>query len=358
MPPAREPMTEEHVAFLDVYNAAKRDDPKALRGLIDGGANLDVAYSNGNTPLIWAARMGHKQAVKLLLEHGADINARNAFGCTALHEAAEHGRADEVRLLVEHGVERGVQATRSDGTGGNTPLMLAARNGQVGAAAALVEQRSEEPLDLEQRDSEGNTALMWAILCGQIKVVRLLQAKKASVENVDKKGVSVFGMAARMGQEVILKALLEEVVSPTSTLPLGAAPPNPEQLAAAQEENLAKANKLLGMTDENGNTALMWAVRAAGAMPTSKRPTMPGTPPESRSRGGKKDGKKGAQAAAHPPRKCSWLPRHPPARFACLRLRLLTCGTPLRTAGGPSNAVRSRPPSLALPTPLAISIRC
>ena len=357
MPPGREPMTEEHVAFLDVYNAAKRDDPKALRGLIDGGANLDVAYSNGNTPLIWAARMGHKQAVKLLLEHGADINARNAFGCTALHEAAEHGRADEVRLLVEHGVERGVQATRSDGTGGNTPLMLAARNGQVGAAAALVEQRSEEeePLDLEQRDSEGYTALMWAILCGQIKVVRLLQAKKASVENVDKKGVSVFGMAARMGQEVILKTLVEEVVSPTSTLPLGAAPPNPEQLAAQQEENLVKANKLLGMRDESGNTALMWAVRAAGAMPTSKRPTMPGTPPESRSRGGKKDGKKGAQAAAHPPCQRSWLPARairlsptPAAdvRNACARsCRSVERGT-------------ISPPCSFTPHALAISIRC
>lgn len=252
---AEREMTPEHQEFLDVYTAARRGDKKEIAELKDDGADIDVRFTNGNTPLIWAARMGLKDAVNMLLGSGANIEAKNEFGSTALSEAAEQGRDDVVRALIDAGAVRTTQDQMR-----NTPLMLAARNGMVDAAAAIVDQRKvqgaegleEEPmLDLEQKDMEGYTALMWAVLSGHIKVVRLLQSRGASIEETNNGGVSIFAMAARMGQDTILKALLEEVVTAMS--------------AEQADANIQRANRLLSARDKKGNTALMWAVGAAGS---------------------------------------------------------------------------------------------
>ena len=252
-------LTAEHAEFLDVYTAARRGDTKELGELKAGGADIDVRFTNGNTPLMWAARMGLKDAVALLLENGADVEAKNNFGGTALSEAAEQGREEVVTALVDAGASRTTENQMR-----NTPLMLAARNGMLGAAAAIVYQRKvqgaegveEEPMvDLEQKDTEGYTALMWAVLSGHIKVVRLLTGKGASIDNTNANGVTVFAMAARMGQDAILKALLEVVVTAMT----------PEEL----EANIQIANQLLGIRDKKQNTALMWAVSAASSASSS-----------------------------------------------------------------------------------------
>ena len=47
-----------------------------------GGADIDIRFTNGNTPLMWAARMGLKDAVNMLLENGADLEAKNNYGST------------------------------------------------------------------------------------------------------------------------------------------------------------------------------------------------------------------------------------------------------------------------------------
>jgi ankyrin repeat protein len=252
-------MSADQQEFLDVYTAARRVDEKEMDALMEGGADVNIRFTNSNTPLIWAARMGLKDAVNMLLSKSADMEAKNGFGSTALSEAAEQGRDDVVRALIDAGANRTTQDQRN-----NTPLMLAARNGMSEAAAAIVEQRKiqgpdgpeDEPMmDLEQQDTEGNTALMWAVLSGHIKVVRLLTGKGASIDNTNANGVTVFAMAARMGQDAILKALLEVVVTAMT----------PEEL----EANIQIANQLLGIRDKKQNTALMWAVSAASSASSS-----------------------------------------------------------------------------------------
>lgn len=248
----------DHKEFLDIYTAARRGDAKELGLLMEGGADIDIRFTNANTPLIWACRMGLKDAAIMLLEAGADLEAKNEFGSTALGEAAEQGRQEVVAALIDAGANKLTQDQRH-----NTPLMLAARNGMVEAVGAILEQAKVQSevegegevdgpmMDLEQHDTEGYTAVMWAVLSGHIKAVRLLTAKGASIENVNANGVTVFGMAARMGQDAILKALLEVVVTAMT----------PEEL----EVNILRANKLLGITDKKQCSVLMWAVRAASA---------------------------------------------------------------------------------------------
>ena len=70
------------------------------------GCALD-AQSNagrGYTPLHWAARNGHTRAVRALLELGADASLRNEAGHTALRFTEAYGKDETARLLRDrHG---------------------------------------------------------------------------------------------------------------------------------------------------------------------------------------------------------------------------------------------------------------
>ncbi|MDX2150209.1 MAG: ankyrin repeat domain-containing protein [Bryobacteraceae bacterium] len=57
--------------------------------LIEQGADVNAAASNGMTPLMMAVQTGQREAVKLLLEKGAAPNTKAANGKTALNLSLE-----------------------------------------------------------------------------------------------------------------------------------------------------------------------------------------------------------------------------------------------------------------------------
>ena len=60
----------------------------------------------GATLLYMAAEHGHLEVVRALLEAGADLNQANTDGDTPLCIAAQCGRKEVVRALLEAGAER------------------------------------------------------------------------------------------------------------------------------------------------------------------------------------------------------------------------------------------------------------
>jgi outer membrane protein assembly factor BamB len=89
-----------------------------VSGTADGGDKL-------REPLWAAVRNGDGKAVKALLEKGADVNARNEIGITALWIAASKGQLDTVEILLEHGAD----VNARDGIWYQTPLSLALGEG-------------------------------------------------------------------------------------------------------------------------------------------------------------------------------------------------------------------------------------
>jgi len=71
--------------------------------LVEHGATIDYADSDGWTALIWAASNGHEAVMKLLVEHSAPVDSKDNYGRTALLHAAQNGHEAVVRLLLEHG---------------------------------------------------------------------------------------------------------------------------------------------------------------------------------------------------------------------------------------------------------------
>ncbi len=67
--------------------------------LLERGADINEAGSDGKTALIRAAWYGHTDVVKILLEKGADVNAKDKKGKTALNYAVEKDHTDIAHQL-------------------------------------------------------------------------------------------------------------------------------------------------------------------------------------------------------------------------------------------------------------------
>jgi len=85
--------------------------------LIAKGADVNVKFGNGMTPLHYAALRGRKEIAELFIANGADVNAKNDGGKTPLDEAARESprNSPEVKaakketadLLRKHGGKTG-----------------------------------------------------------------------------------------------------------------------------------------------------------------------------------------------------------------------------------------------------------
>lgn len=85
-----------------ILNAYATNNIPLLEYLISKcAADVNLRYHNGNTLLIYAAKMGNLDVVKLLIENGADPCAKNRSGKIALDWAVKNGNWDVVDYLYE-----------------------------------------------------------------------------------------------------------------------------------------------------------------------------------------------------------------------------------------------------------------
>jgi ankyrin repeat protein len=153
--------------------SARTGKSGAIRMLVEAGANVNAKETwGGTTPLMWAVSEGHVDAGRLLIEAGADVNARSNY------IAAANGRGFEGRTPL---------ASRTDSkpeefaSGWLTPLMFAAREGDVEMARLLVTSRA----DIDAVAGDGKTALALAVFNGNYDMASFLVDNKADVNKAD-----------------------------------------------------------------------------------------------------------------------------------------------------------------------------
>lgn len=78
---------------------------KAVRLLIEKGADVHYRDSNGDTPLILAALTGNIEEIEILLRAGADIDEVDSNNRSALIHASIQGNLLTVKYLVENGCQ-------------------------------------------------------------------------------------------------------------------------------------------------------------------------------------------------------------------------------------------------------------
>lgn len=209
-----DPLAPNRNGITPLFLAVQNGSEQVVRMLLNAGADPNTLSDNGETILMTAAYTGKPEVVSLLLASGALVDARDPdFRQTALMIAVREGHGDVVDLLIRHGAKvdartrvgqepayippckgtgcgsEGVGINRSgvphrgerfDKKGGMTPLLYAARDGQLDAARMLLENGA----DLEIREANGMTPLLMALLNNQLDVAYLLLDFGAQV-NVD-----------------------------------------------------------------------------------------------------------------------------------------------------------------------------
>ena len=163
------------VAFAEtppLVDAAKQGDAAGVAALLDGGASVAAAASDGATALHWASHRDDAEIVGRLLRAGADVNAATDLGVTPLWTASQNGSAALVATLLEAGA-----APNRALLAGETALMVAARAGAPDVVRLLLAYGA----DTEISGPRGQTAMMWAVGQHHSDVVEVLLVHGAAV---------------------------------------------------------------------------------------------------------------------------------------------------------------------------------
>ena len=119
---------------------------------------------------------------------------------TPLHEAAERGYVDAIAIFIETGITKLDTRDIED----NTPLLLAATNGQQEVVNMLIEGGAKP----DSKNEMGFTPLMAAAYSGSEAVARLLITKGVKIDAVDIYSYTALAYAAKRGNEDIVRPLL------------------------------------------------------------------------------------------------------------------------------------------------------
>ncbi len=192
--------TAAELGELRLPEAARRQDQKAIRALLNQKADVNARSTDGATALLWLAHWNDVESANLLLAAGADANAANDFGTTPLSEACINGSAALVRSLLKSGANPNTAIAT-----GETPLMTCAKSGSADAVRMLVEfgavVNAKEP-------SQNQMALMWAAAERHPEVVKALIEAHADLKAHTKQGFTAIHFAARVGDLESVKLLL------------------------------------------------------------------------------------------------------------------------------------------------------
>jgi ankyrin repeat protein len=144
-----------------------------------------------NQRLFQAAFDGNLDDARAALAAGADPNVRDGWQQTPLHYAADLGHTDVGRLLIEKGAEKPDAVDKWQ----RTPLHYAARTGQIDVARLLIEKGA----DPNARDQYQQTPLHLAVVGGHSDLARLLIEKEADVSAKDSVQQTALNRAAAIG---------------------------------------------------------------------------------------------------------------------------------------------------------------
>lgn len=158
-----------------LYAAATRGHLEVMQELLQGGASPNNAR---NAPLLAAAYAGHAPCVDLLLQAGADVNAASlTMGETALHHAAARNHPACMELLLRGGAQVDATPSRTRAT----PLYAAVQAGHVACVRQLLAAGATVDGAMAGHVLQRRSPLLAASAAGATEVVAALLEAGASV---------------------------------------------------------------------------------------------------------------------------------------------------------------------------------
>lgn len=226
-------------------------------------ANINLPDKNGKTALMIAAQSGNQEIVKTLLRNGANVFLKDKKGETALSLANKNNRsAIFYRLTAAMKMPNlqtisGVKKT-PDNSKNPTALMLAAQNGDLAELKRLIKSSAK----IDETDTDGKTALFYAILNDEIYAAQILIAANVNVNHVANGKATPLMTAARFGRDQIIPLLLRAGAKINEQDKFGKT-----ALMWATEADIETVNEILKgkpnlhLKDEKGETAIVQAIQ-------------------------------------------------------------------------------------------------
>jgi ankyrin repeat protein len=189
--------TANELGVTPLYLACTNRNTAMVKRLLTAGANPNAALLRGETVLMECARTGEVTAVTALLAAGANVNARDSiYGQTALMWAVAQKHPRVVEALLELGAD--VQAR------GRTYPQNVHTGERGGGGEVSVVQRG------------GSTPLLFAARVGDIESAKLLLAAGANVNDALSDGASALVVAAHSGHGDLAAFLLDKGADPNA----------------------------------------------------------------------------------------------------------------------------------------------
>ena len=231
------PNATNDTGVTPLYLACMNRNAVMIDRLLAAGANPNAALLKGETVLMMCARSGTASAVKALLLHGADVNAAEPqHSQTALMWAVAQRRPQVVEVLLEAGanfrarsraypqVVTGEETQRAGREelnytvlrGGSTPLLFAARSGDLESARLLLAAGA----GANEALPDGASALIVAAHSGHGAVGALLLEHGAD-PNASAIGYTPLHAAVLRGDLTLVKALLKHGANPNRQIVRG-----------------------------------------------------------------------------------------------------------------------------------------
>ena len=187
-------------SYDDFFKALKNDDAATIQQLLTLGFDANTLDPHGQHGLIIAIREPSPKAANALIEAPRiNLNASNALGESPLMLAALNGQIEMAAKLVKKGAD--VNKT------GWTPLHYAASNGHVELIRLLLENHAY----IDAESPNRSTPLMMASMYGNPQSVKLLLDEGADPLLKNQIGLTALQFAQRANRpdsaELLTKAM-------------------------------------------------------------------------------------------------------------------------------------------------------
>lgn len=150
--------------------ASENGHLEVVKILLGKHAKIDIADDGGRLPLYWACSNEHNDIARVLLTSTTkpeDILYRDVYGRSALSYAAMCGAEDAIQRLLSTTPNIEIDSRDEEGL---TPLMFALSHGHEEASTLLLNSNADPSV----KDKEGRTALYHATSKGHVATMQIL----------------------------------------------------------------------------------------------------------------------------------------------------------------------------------------
>lgn len=186
-----------HKIVLDLLPTS----PSLEQELSASTSTIDLADSEGRTPLSWAAERGNALAVKTLLRYGASLSGKSITSMTPLHYAAKAPDSACLNILLDNGA-----SVTAKNKWIQSPLNIASF---FQDDSSFIAPLLDHGADIDEKDCNSSTALSCATFMNNTNTARYLISRGADIDSQGPLGITVLNESIENNNHECISLMLD-----------------------------------------------------------------------------------------------------------------------------------------------------